>query len=86
MLSPRSGGLKAVIRRLPGAPVVSTTFSWDRSPGDIRTIKDGATLYGRTLFITVRIYEPLTEETAEDWLNAEWERKQQDFDTTASVP
>lgn len=82
-LPPKSGGLKAIVRNLPHAPIVSVTFGWDRLPGDIRTIKDGAGLYKRTLYVTVRIDDPLTEETAEAWLNAEWERKQ--LEVSASV-
>jgi 1-acyl-sn-glycerol-3-phosphate acyltransferase len=75
LLRPKPRGFKAIVRNMPGAPILCVTFGWDRPPQGIKTILDGAPLFGRTLIVTIRAEPPTDEAQAEAWLNAEWERK-----------
>jgi 1-acyl-sn-glycerol-3-phosphate acyltransferase len=83
LLRPKAGGFKAIVRNMPGAPIVSVTFGWDRPPQGVKTILDGAPLFGRTVYVTIRAEPPIAEDEAEAWLNAEWERKR--VEMSASV-
>lgn len=74
VLPPKPGGFLAAVRNLPRAPVVSVTFAWDSPPQGGRTMLDGASLYGRTVTVTVRVSGPVAEEEAKLWLEQEWER------------
>lgn len=77
VLPPKAGGFLAAVRNMPRCPIVSVTFAWDSPPQGGRTMLDGASLYGRTVVVNVRVSEPVSEEEAKRWLDGEWERMRQ---------
>ncbi|TAK03849.1 1-acyl-sn-glycerol-3-phosphate acyltransferase [Patescibacteria group bacterium] len=79
VLPPKAGGFMAAVRNMPHCPVVSVTFAWDRPPEGGRTMLDGASLFGRTVTVTVRVHEPVAEAQARAWLDEEWERMRKDL-------
>lgn len=75
---PRLGGFAAVLKAMPGAPVLSITLRWNGGePGKVlgRTFWDAADFVGKNLHICVEYISREKVDADPDWLNNHWREK-----------
>lgn len=71
---PKSGGLKTLIRAMPGRPLCSVTIVWERAMHGQAGLFDGGIPLGRRVMVDTRFVE-VAESEVEAWLAEEWRRK-----------